>query len=53
MSSHGIKDRVAIIGMGCTPFREHWDKGTDDLLVDAAEATFASAGLAKEQIDAN
>ena len=32
MSSHGIKDRVAIVGMGCTPFREHWDKGADDLL---------------------
>ncbi len=52
MSSHGIRDRVAIIGMGCTPFREHWDKGTDDLLVDAATETFESAGLAKEQIDA-
>ncbi len=37
MSSHGIKDRVAIVGMGCTPFREHWDKGTDDLLIDAAD----------------
>ena len=52
MSSHGIKDRVAIIGMGCTPFREHWDKGTDDLMIDAAKETFASAGLDKEQIDA-
>ena len=37
MSSHGIKDKVAIVGMGCTPFREHWDKGVDDLLIDAAE----------------
>ena len=52
MSSHGIKDRVAIIGMGCTPFREHWDKGTSDLLVDAAEETFASAGVQKGDIDA-
>ena len=32
MASHGIKDRVAIVGMGCTPFGEHWDKGADDLL---------------------
>ena len=31
MGSHGIKDRVAIIGMSCTPFREHWDLSTDDL----------------------
>src|SRR6185436_16965771 len=52
MSSHGIKDRVAIIGMGCTPFREHWDKGTDDLIIDAATETFASAGIAKDDIDA-
>ena len=52
MSSHGIKDRVAIIGMGCTPFREHWDKGTDDLMIDAAQETFASAGIAKDDIDA-
>ena len=27
MASNGIKDRVAIVGMGCTPFGEHWDKG--------------------------
>jgi acetyl-CoA C-acetyltransferase len=52
MSSHGIKDKVAIVGMGCTPFREHWDKGVDDLLIDAAQETFASAGIAKDDIDA-
>ena len=52
MSSHGIKDKVAIVGMGCTPFREHWDKGIDDLLIDAAEETFASAGVTKDDIDA-
>ena len=52
MGSHGIKDRVAIIGMGCTPFRENWSKGTDDLLVDAAQETFASAGVTKHDIDA-
>src|SRR5690606_18072015 len=52
MSSHGIKDRVAIVGMGCTPFREHWDKGTDDLMIDAATETFAAAGRAKDAVDA-
>ena len=31
MGSHGIKDRVAIVGMGCTNFVEHWDKGLDDV----------------------
>ena len=52
MGSHGIKDRVAIVGMGCTPFGEHWHKGTDDLLIDAAEETFASAGMNKDDVDA-
>ncbi len=52
MSSHGIKDQVAIVGMGCTPFREHWDKGLDDLLLDATTETFASAGITKDDVDA-
>src|SRR5436190_4020810 len=52
MGSHGIKDRVAIIGMACTPFGEHWNKGTDDLLVDASGEAFASAGLSKDDVDA-
>ena len=52
MASHGIRDRVAIVGMGCTPFIENWGKGLDDLMVDAAEETYASAGLSKDDIDA-
>lgn len=52
MASHGIKDRVAIVGMGCTKFAEHWDKSTDDLLTLAATEAYASAGLEQEQVDA-
>ena len=52
MSSHGIRDRVAIVGMGCTHFGEHWDRGLDDLIIDAASAAFGSAGITKEQVDA-
>jgi len=33
MGSHGIKDQVAIVDMGCAKFTEHWDKGIDELLV--------------------
>ena len=40
MASHGIRDKVAIVGMGCTPFGEHWDKSAEDLLVDAAPEAF-------------
>jgi len=52
MGSHGIKDQVAIIGMGCTPFREHFDKSADDLLVDAVTETWRDAGVTPQDIDA-
>ena len=52
MASHGIKDRVAIVAMGCTPFTEHWDKGTDDLIVDATTECFEASALKKDDIDA-
>jgi acetyl-CoA C-acetyltransferase len=52
MGSHGIKDRVAIVGMGCTRFGEHWDKGIDDLIVSAAGDAFRSAGVTKDDVDA-
>ncbi len=52
MASKGIKDRVAIIGMGCTKFGEHWDKGADDLLCDAAYEAYASAGVQPGDVDA-
>jgi len=33
--ARGIKDKVAIIGMGCSRFGERWDSGPDDLMVEA------------------
>jgi len=52
MASKGIRDRVAIIGMGCTRFDEHWDKSADDLLVEAANEAFTTSGVAKDTVDA-
>ena len=52
MASHGIRDQVAIIGMGCTPFGEHWDKSTDDMLVDSSSAALESAGVTLDDVDA-
>ena len=52
MASHGIKDQVAIVGMGCTAFGEHWDRSVDDMLVDACQEAYASAGVQQEDIDA-
>ena len=46
MGSKGIRDRVAVVGMGCTPFGERWDRSVEDLLVDAATDTLSSAGVA-------
>jgi acetyl-CoA C-acetyltransferase len=43
MSSNGIADRVAIVGMGCTSFGEHWGRSAEDLLVDATSEAFASS----------
>ncbi|GGL10056.1 acetyl-CoA acetyltransferase [Nocardia jinanensis] len=53
MSSSGIRDRVAIVGMGCTRFGEHWSASAEDLLVDAAtEAVRSTPGIALGDIDA-
>src|SRR5687767_5637551 len=52
MASNGIRDRVAIVGMGCTPFGERWDKSTGDLLVDSSKDACASAGIDLKDIDA-
>jgi acetyl-CoA C-acetyltransferase len=52
MGSHGIRDRVAIVGMGCTRFAEHWDKGVDELLLDATGDAFSAAGVTPGDVDA-
>jgi acetyl-CoA C-acetyltransferase len=52
MGSHGIFDKVAIVGMGCTNFGEQWDKGLDDLIIEASRDTFNAAGVTKEDVDA-
>src|SRR5437868_14424143 len=53
MASHGIKDKVAIVGMGCTRFGERWDHSADDLLVDATEECVASTpSISKDDVDA-
>ena len=48
----GIKDKVAIIGMGCTKFGERWDVGAEELMVEAFEECIADAGIEKKQIEA-
>ncbi len=47
-----IKDKVAIIGMGCTRFGELWDKGVDDLIIDATFEACEDAGVELKDIQA-
>ena len=48
----GIKDKVAIIGMGCSRFGERWDAGADDLMVEAFGEAIADAGIERDRIEA-
>src|SRR5437762_2968425 len=52
MASNGIRDRVAIVGMGCTPFGEHWDKSAADLLVEAVKEATTTSGIPLADVDA-
>lgn len=48
----GIRDKVAIIGMGCTKFGERWDVGGEGLMVEAFSECLADAGIEKNTIQA-
>ena len=40
-----IKDRVAIVGMGCVKFGENWGQSLEDMIIDAAYEAFEDAGI--------
>ena len=48
----GIRDKVAIIGMGCTKFGERWESSAEDLIVEAFQEALADAGIQKKDIQA-
>ena len=48
----GIRDKVAIIGMGCTKFGERWDVGAEGLLVEAYKECLEDAGVEQKDIEA-
>lgn len=48
----GIRDKVAILGMGCSKFGERWDSGTEHLLAEAFGEALGDAGIEREQIEA-
>lgn len=48
----GIRDKVAIIGMGCSKFGERWDCGPEELMVEAYLEAMADARIDATQLDA-
>ena len=48
----GIKDKVAILGMGCSRFGERWDVGTPQLMAEAFDEALADAGIERGRIEA-
>jgi len=50
--SGSIKDRVAIIGMGCSKFGERWDASADDMLVESYTEALEDAGIEPKDIQA-
>lgn len=47
-----IKDKVAIVGMGCTKFGERWDADIRDMIVEAAFEACEDAGVELKDIQA-
>jgi acetyl-CoA C-acetyltransferase len=48
----GIRDKVVILGMGCSKFGERWDMDAEDLMVEAYTEALEDAGIETRQIDA-
>lgn len=48
----GIKDRVAILGMGCSQFGERWQASAEDLMIEAFDEALQDAGIGSEDIGA-
>jgi len=47
-----IKNKVAIIGMGCSKFGENWDKSIEDMMIDATYEAYEDAGIEPKDIQA-
>ena len=50
--AEGIRDKVAIAGMGCTKFGELWDKSAEDLIIEAYKEAMVDAGIEKKDLQA-
>jgi acetyl-CoA C-acetyltransferase len=48
----GIKDKVVIIGMGCSSFGERWDCSAEDLMIEAFQEALSDANIERDRIEA-
>ncbi|MBN1848726.1 MAG: acetyl-CoA acetyltransferase [Deltaproteobacteria bacterium] len=48
----GIKDKVAIVGMGCTKFGENWNMSAGDMIIDAVSEAYEDAGISSKDVQA-
>lgn len=48
----GIRDKVVIVGMGCTRFGERWNEGAEELMVEAFEECLTDSGIERKDIQA-
>jgi len=47
-----IRDQVAVVGVGCSKFGEHYDRSAEDLVVDAFAEALADAKIEPGRIEA-
>jgi acetyl-CoA C-acetyltransferase len=47
-----MKDKVAVVGVGCTKFGERYESSYEDLICDAAFAAYDDAGIDPDDIEA-
>jgi acetyl-CoA C-acetyltransferase len=45
MRKDALRDKAAVVGVGCCPFGENWDRSPQDMIVDAAYEAYADAGI--------
>ncbi|WP_252258571.1 acetyl-CoA acetyltransferase [Erythrobacter aurantius] len=50
--AQGIRDKVVILGMGCSRFGERWESSAEDLLAESFQEAIADAGIDRDQIEA-
>ena len=48
----GIRDKVAVLGMGCSKFGERWNDNAEDLMLEAFSEAVTDAGIEKNEIGA-